>query len=208
MSSLSPTTEQVIDLVAEVITPLFTVERTMVMPFDIDRHENVGEHSLALGLLAGAMAEKIDPTLDTGKVTEFALVHNIVEIHAGDVTVWQTDEVRSKMTSDKALAAERILKDFPVFPWMVKKYEEYERKDTPEARFVFALDKIYPHILILIADHHPVHPTWEAYKRTEEMAIDRIGIYPPLLPLFKELCDMFRKRPQFFSTPIPPDEQR
>jgi 5'-deoxynucleotidase YfbR-like HD superfamily hydrolase len=206
MTNTPPPTNQIIDLVADVITPLFTVERTMVMPFDLNRHENDGEHSLALGLLAGTLAEKIDPSLDTGRITEYALVHDIVHIHSGDITVWEPEDVVRERVRDEVLSAERILKDFPMFPWMVRKYHEYEIRDTPEKCFVYALDKLYPHILILIEDHHPVHPTWEAYTRTEEIARANVGLFPALLPLFDDLCAMFRQKPHFFSTPIPPNE--
>ena len=209
MSSLEPSTNQIIDLVADVITPLFAGERTMVMPFDKTRHENDGEHSLALGLLAGALADQIDKSLDTGKITEYAAVHNIVKIHSGDVTVWETEEIVRQKATDEMLAADRILKDFPMFPWLIGKYKEYELRDTPEKRFVHALDKIYPHILIVIGDHHPVHPTWEAYKRTEDIARAKIKeSFPALLPLFDDLCIIFRQRPHYFSSSIPPDEQK
>lgn len=208
MTEKQPPTDLVMGLVANVITPIFKVERTMVMPFDLSRHENVGEHGFALGLLAGALANVIDPSLDTGKIAEYALVHNIVQIHSGDVTVWESDDtIRRKMT-DEMLAAERILADYPMFPWVIGKYKEYELRDTPEKLFVHALDTLYPHILIVIENHHPVHPTWEAYKRTEEIAREKVGCFPALLPLFDELCQIFRQRPHFFSTPIPPHERR
>ena len=206
MTEQSRSTAEIIGLVSDVITPVFTIERTMVMPFDLNRHENVGEHGFALGLLAGALAHTIDPSLDTGKITEYALVHNIVQIHSGDVTVWESDEVIRKKVTDEMLAADRILADYPMFPWLIGKYKEYELRDTPEKRFVHALDKLYPHILILIEDHHPVHPTWAAYERTEEIAREHVAGFPALLPLFDDLCLMFRQKPHFFSTPIPPDE--
>jgi len=209
MPNLQLSTNQIIDLVADVITPLLTVERTMVMPFDKTRHENEAEHGFALGLLVGAIADQIDKSLDTGKAIEYAIVHNVVKIHSGDVTVWEPEEVVRKKASDEMLAADRILKDFPVFPWVIRKYKEYELRDTPEKRFVHALDKIYPHILIIIGDHHPVHPTWEAYKRTEDIAHDKIKeAFPALLPLFEDLCIIFRQRPHYFSSPIPTDERQ
>jgi 5'-deoxynucleotidase YfbR-like HD superfamily hydrolase len=202
IKSSPPSTEQIMSLVGNVITPLFNIERTMVMPFDHTRHENVGEHSAALGLLAGALAEQIDADLNTSKVVEYALVHDIIEIHAGDITVWDTVALRSKVQNE-AIAAERILKDFPMFPWIIRKYKEFEKLNTPEKRFVYALDKLYPHILILIADLHPLYPSWEAYKQTEDIAYSKIECFPALVPIFGELCTMFRQRPHFFSTPIP-----
>lgn len=201
-------TADIMGLVSNVITPILKIERTMVMPFDPSRRENVGEHGFGLGLLACALAGTIDPTLDTGKVAEYALAHNVVQIHSGDVTVWESDEVIRQKVTDEMLAADRILADYPMFPWIIGTYKEYELRDTPEKLFVHAVDKLYPHILILIGDHHPVHPTWAAYKRTEEIAREQIAGFPALLPLFDDLCLEFRRKPHFFSSPIPSEERR
>jgi 5'-deoxynucleotidase YfbR-like HD superfamily hydrolase len=84
-------TSDITDFVHNMIIPMFAIERTMVMPFDKQRHENVGEHSFSLAMLAGALAEHIDPDLDIGKITQYALVHDIAEIYTGDVTVWESD---------------------------------------------------------------------------------------------------------------------
>jgi hypothetical protein len=200
-------THDLLRLTRDIITPLLAVERTMVMPFDHARHENVGEHSFSLALLAGALADAIDKTLDVGKVVQYATVHDVVEVHVGDVTVWESDAALLSKAKDETLAALRIAKDFATLPWVARTYQSYERLDTPEKCFVYALDKLYPHMLILIADHHPVHPSWEAYKRTEVIARQKIAAYPGLLPLFDELCSMFRQRPYFFSTPIPSEDR-
>ena len=207
MTSSQPATDQIINLVANVITPLFTVGRTMVMPFDKNRHENDGEHSLALSILACALAEKLDSSLDTGKIAKYAAVHDIVHIHSGDISVWEPVEAQRQHATDEELAADQILKDFPMFPWIIRTYNEYELRDTPEKRFVHALDKIYPHILILTGNHHPVKPSWEAYSRREKIVRTEIALSSALLPLFDDLCMKFRQNSHFFSTPIPPNEQ-
>ena len=180
----------------------------MVMPFDHKRHENVGEHSFSLAVYAAALAEQVDPSLDVGQVVQYALVHDIVEIHAGDVTVWESEEALRSKAKDEKLAAKRIAEDFPHSLWLAQTYQEFELQDTPEKRFVYALDKLYPHVLIIHGDYHPVHPSWEAYLQTEQVACKKVATYPKLEPLFNELCMEFRRRPHFFSSPIPPAELR
>lgn len=203
-----PPLSDITDFVLNMIVPVLAIDRTMVMPFDKQRHENVGEHSFSLALLAGALAEHIDPGLDTGKITQYALVHDVPEIYTGDVTVWESDEViRAKVKDDK-LAVDKLLREFPLFPWQVRLLREYEKQDTPEKRYVYALDKIYPHILIIAADYHPVHPTWEAYARTERIALEKVAVFPELLPLFHALCIEFRHRPHFFNGSIPEKEAK
>jgi hypothetical protein len=200
-----PPTDTIIALVADVINPTFAIERTMVMPFNRDLLENVGEHSFALGLLAGTLAEEIDPSLDTGKITEYALAHDVIEIYAGDVTVWDTKAAINQKTHDEKAATERLLAGSSLASRIARKYQEYEAQDTPEKRFVYALDKIYPHMMILIGDHHPVKPTWAEYKRTEDIAREKIRCFPALIPLFDDLCSRFQQKPHFFSTSIQPE---
>lgn len=201
-----PTATDIADFVFNMIIPMLAIERTMVMPFDKQRHENVGEHSFSLALLAGSLAEHIDPSLDIGKVTQYALVHHVVEIYVGDVTVWASNEAILSKAKDEELAANKLLENFPLFPWQVRTLREYEQMDTPEKCYVYALDKLYPHLLIIAADHHPVHPTWEAYTRTERIALKKVASFPALLPLFHTLCLEFRRRPHFFDGPIPEEE--
>lgn len=206
-SSISRQTRDIIDVVAHIITPLFEIPRTMVMPFDLQRHENAGEHDVALALLACSMAEKYDQSLDTGKIAQYAITHEIAKIHTGDVTVWESDDIVHQKVKDSTLAAQHIAKNHPAFPWIAQTYLDYVAQDTPEKLFVNSLDKMLPHLMILIGHHHPVHPSWEAYKHTENVAREKIAGYPSLLPLFDELCAQFRQNPDFFSTDIPATER-
>lgn len=198
--------DDAIQLVDQLISPLLKLERTMVMPFDRQRHENIGEHSFSLAVFGAAMARQIDPGLDTAAITEYATAHDLVEVYAGDVTVWESDEAIAKKESAESLAAKKIAEEYSQMPWLIDTFNQYLKLDTPEKRYVYAIDKLYPHILILAGGYHPVNPTWEAYRRTEQVARKKIALYPKLMPLFDELCRRFRQHPEFFSTPIPDDE--
>lgn len=198
--SQAPTTQELLDLTHEIAIPLTAVERTMVLPYDRERHENVAEHSYILGVVSCALAERLgEDTLDIGKVAQFALVHDLVEIHAGDTTVWAGAAALEDKKAKEAASAQKIAEQTRAFPWVSKTIEAYERQESIESRFVYALDKILPHILIIIGDHHPVQPTWEAYLKTEEVALRKIAAYPDLLPYFQELCELFRQKPHFFA---------
>src|SRR5688572_27351474 len=97
--------DHVSDVVSRVITPLLALKRTMVMPFDRQRQENVGEHSFSLAMLAGALAETLDPQLDIGLVVQYATVHDIVEAYAGDVAVWEPEAVLAAKAEAELRAA-------------------------------------------------------------------------------------------------------
>lgn len=171
----------------------------MVMPFNKERHENVAEHSFMLAPLSCALAKELDGSLDLGIVAQFALAHDIVEVYTGDTTVWASKkELEAKYTKEMS-SLRRIAHEQQAFPWIARTVETYERRDTPEARFVYALDKILAHALVILGDHHPVHPTREAYQKSEEIARQKVTTFPALSPYFDDMCQTFANSPHFFS---------
>ena len=172
----------------------------MVVPFNKSRHENVAEHSYMLSTVACALAGRLDKTLDIGLVAQFALVHDVVEVHAGDVTVWASAEALEGKKKAEHASLRKIAADHGAFPWLAQTIGEYEKLAKPESRYVYALDKMLAHMLIIIGDYHPVYPTWEMYLKTEGIAREKVALYPLLLPYFEELCKTFRDRPHFFRT--------
>jgi putative hydrolase of HD superfamily len=102
-----------------------------------------------LGLVACAFAERFASDLDRGKIAQFAFVHDLVEVYAGDTPtahiMTETDVSDKKAREDAALARIRSEMD-PELPWVGATLEEYERLDTPEARFVKVVDKALPKI--------------------------------------------------------------
>ncbi|MEX0934219.1 MAG: HD domain-containing protein, partial [Candidatus Saccharimonadales bacterium] len=59
------------------------IKRMVYFP-DGDERENDVEHSFFLAVIAWQLAERIDPSFDMGKIMQYALVHDLVEVHAGD----------------------------------------------------------------------------------------------------------------------------
>ena len=108
------------------------------------RRENDAEHSWSLALIACMLAPHLDPKLDIGKVCQFAVVHDLTEIHADDTSVFAADEHHHTKEEREREGLEKIAKDFKHFPWLIEKLEEYERQDTVEARYVRAIDKVVP----------------------------------------------------------------
>lgn len=136
-----PTHANIDKLICNIILPFYHVKRDMPLPIGERRLENDAEHSWSLAFLASALAPQIDPVLDVGKIAQFAIVHDIVEVYAQDTSVFANEDDLNSKHEREALALSRIAAEFPQFPWIVKTIEEYERRDTNEARFVYALDK-------------------------------------------------------------------
>ena len=113
--------------------------------------ESDAEHSYMLALVAPELANAIGLRLDLGKVTQFAIVHDLIELRTGDVPTFQLthEELAAKELTEQA-ALEQLLAELP--PHTSKLLADYEQQDTKEARFVRAVDKLLPLIVNAIGD--------------------------------------------------------
>ncbi|HTE22194.1 MAG TPA: HD domain-containing protein [Candidatus Limnocylindria bacterium] len=136
-----PTHNQIEDLLRKLVLPFYHIKRDNPLPGDDRRWENDAEHSWSLALLACSLAPEVDPALDVGKICQFATAHDLVEVYADDTSTFASQEHLASKVEREEQALERITKEFAHFPWIIQTIEAYERKDTDEAKFVYALDK-------------------------------------------------------------------
>ena len=111
--------------------------------------ESDTDHTVMLGLVACAFAERFAPELDRGRIAEFALVHDLVEVYAGDTATARimTDADNLDKEEREMAALARIREEFDAeLPWIGETIAAYERRDTPEARFIKVVDKALPKI--------------------------------------------------------------
>ena len=115
---------------------------------DGSRKENDAEHSWHLALFAVLLAEYANEPVDVARVVRMALVHDIVEVDAGDVFVYDT-ATRARQAAVERAAAERIFGMLPAEQGAEFRalWEEFEARKTPEARFAGALDRLQPVML-------------------------------------------------------------
>lgn len=143
-----PTNDDVKRLVEEVVIPFSLIERDMSIPLESGyRQENDAEHSWSVALVACVLAPHIDPTLDIGLVSQYALVHDLVEIYASDVSIWADDDALSKKDENEQKALEVIKQKYSHFPWLTQTVEAYEKQDSNEALYVRSIDKYVPLII-------------------------------------------------------------
>ena len=146
------------------------------------RRENTAEQSWHLGIATMIMAPFATEPVDLAKAMCMALVHDIVEIDAGDTFAYSNseDELASKEAREQA-AADRLFGLLP--PAMGQRFrdlwDEYERGDTPEARYVMAVDRMAP-MLLNTAEGGT---TWREHGITRDRVIARNGPHiEPALP--------------------------
>lgn len=113
--------------------------------FYSDRHENDAEHSWHLALMAIVLSEHANGSLDLFKVVKMVLIHDIVEIDAGDTFIYDTRK-NHENTDEERLAAKRI---FGLLPEkqaqeLLVLWDEFEEGITAEAQFARAMDRLEP----------------------------------------------------------------
>ena len=113
-----------------------------------ERKENDAEHSWHLALMAVFLSEYAKEEVDVLQVISMVLIHDLVEIDAGDTYAYDTEGNKTKRAREEA-AAKRI---FGLLPEDQEKklwdlWEEFEANETPEANFANALDRIQPIML-------------------------------------------------------------
>lgn len=115
---------------------------------DSSRKENDAEHSWHLALMSVLLCEHANEKVDLVKVLLMVLIHDIVEIDAGDTYAYDTVGNQSKREREEK-AAERIFHLLPQDQAIYLRaiWEEFEAADTPEARYALALDKVQPIML-------------------------------------------------------------
>lgn len=115
------------------------------------RFENDAEHSWHLALAAMILAEHADEVVDLGRVLQLVLVHDLVEIDAGDTYCYDAEGAKDKARREE-LAARRIFGLLPRDQELEFRalWNEFEAGESPEARFANALDRFQPVLFNLV----------------------------------------------------------
>ena len=132
---------------------------------DTNDAENDVEHSYGLAMTCWYLHDNIAPKLDLSKILRYALAHDIVEVHAGDTYPWDEAAVATKYEREKA-AIRQIEKDWHDFRMIVEFAEGYADKIDEEAKFVYAVDKLLPIMMIELADAKKI---WKKKQLTLQM---------------------------------------
>ena len=113
--------------------------------FNSDRRENDAEHSWHLAMMAIVLLEHANEDIDLLKVLKMVLIHDIVEIDAGDTFIYSTTKDHNN-TNEELVAAKRIFGMLPKEQAndLIAIWEEFEAGETDEAKFAKAMDRFEP----------------------------------------------------------------
>lgn len=138
-----------------------------------DRRENDAEHSWHLALMVLLLAEYADEPVDIARTLSLVLVHDLVEIYAGDSFLYDPVACADQEEREQR-AAERLFGLLPAdqageFRAL---WNEFEQRATPEARFAKAMDRLQP----LLLNYNSRGGTWKTPGVTDAVVRDRKSV--------------------------------
>ena len=157
------------------------MRRTLLI--DGSRRENDAEHSWHLAIMAMLLTEYAeDKNFTLDKVLKMVIVHDLVEVYAGDTFAFDVQGNIEKEEKEK-LAADKLFSQLPENQGkqLRKLWEEFDEMKTPDARYAAALDRLQPFIHNLCTEGH----TWVLAKVTKEQVYKRSGLSMEVLPALK-----------------------
>jgi putative hydrolase of HD superfamily len=139
---------------------------------DGSRAENSAEHSWHLTLYALILADQAKPGVDINRVIKMLILHDLVEIDAGDNPIFDEVDVAAMEAAEK-IAADRI---FGLLPSDIRDdlrliWEEFEAAQTDDAQFAKSLDRFQPPMQNLASGGG----SWTDYNVSQQMIADRVG---------------------------------
>jgi putative hydrolase of HD superfamily len=148
---------------------------------DGSRPESSAEHSWHLVLTAIVLADDLPPGLDLLRVVQMLAVHDIPEVLAGDVAIFD-EQARIDIEADERAAAEALFGLLPAHlaDRLSGLWQEFEAAVTPEARYARAIDRLQPVLVHWAGDGQ----AWASRKITvaqEQHITDMIASFQPEL---------------------------
>ena len=134
------------------------------------RNENDAEHAWHMAIMAYLLREYSNEPADIGRVMLMCLIHDIVEIDAGDTYAYDAEGLKTQKAREDA-AKERI---FSLLPEDQKQellqiFDEFEAFQTPEAKFAHAMDNLQP----LLLNNSNDGGDWKEHEVTAENVYGR-----------------------------------
>ena len=134
------------------------------------RQENDAEHSWHLALMAVLLAEHAAVEIDLPRVVKMVLIHDLVEIDAGDTFAYDEEAHADKEDRERA-AADRIfsLLASDQATELRALWDEFEARETGDSRFAAALDRLQP----LLLNYHAGGDTWRQHDVRRDQVVAR-----------------------------------
>lgn len=153
---------------------------------DRSKYENDAEHSWHFALMAMVLSEYADEKVDLLRVMKMALIHDIVEIYAGDTFAYDEKENLTKRQRELE-AADKV---FGILPQDIGEeyrslWDEFDRVETPDAIFAASIDRLQPFLLNANTEGY----TWQKNSVKADSVRKRLSIVEKGIPCMKDEVD-------------------
>jgi len=134
------------------------------------RRENDAEHSWHMAVMAYLLREYANEAVDIARVMLMCLIHDIVEIDAGDTYAYDTERLQTQKAREEA-AKQRIFSILPAEQAgeLMALFDEFEAYETPESKFAHAMDNLQP----LLLNHSNNGGDWKEHDVAAEQVYQR-----------------------------------
>lgn len=162
---------------------------------DGTRQENSAEHSWHIALMGMILAEYVEQPVDLLRTLKMLLIHDIIEIDAGDTYCY--DEAGAmNQSSRENTAAERLFRLLPEDQMIELRelWKEFEARTTPEAKYAATIDRLMP----LLHNYHTEGRSWREHgikkdqvsARNEGMKDGSLALWEFAMSLINDAVDM------------------
>ena len=134
------------------------------------RNENDAEHAWHMAIMAYLLQEYSNEKIDVARVMLMCLIHDVVEIDAGDTYAYDAEGLKTQKAREEA-AKERLYSMLPEYQKadLTAIFDEFEERKTPEAKFARALDNLQP----LLLNNSNDGGDWRNHDVTAEKVYER-----------------------------------
>ena len=134
------------------------------------RNENDAEHAWHMAIMAYLLREYANEPVDIARVMLMCLIHDVVEIEAGDTYAYDTESLKTQKIREEA-AKEKIFSLLPPDQKaeLISLFDEFEAGETPESKYAHAMDNLQP----LILNHSNGGSDWTEHGVTARQVYGR-----------------------------------
>lgn len=183
---------QLLDFV-KITNDLQKIERIVLIK-GINRWENDVEHSYQLAMIAWYIAETDKLKMNLNKLLQYSLVHDFVEVYAGDTYAYKKGKnVKAEKEKREHAAALKLKKVLPEFKSLHKLIETYKKREDKESKFIYALDKIVPALNIYLDNGKTWRKMGITIAMQQENKKGKIDASPEIKAYWKEMAALFQK---------------
>jgi len=195
-SAPKPDIQRLLDLQKLLVT-FAGVDRMVHVPPKDETPESDVEHSYSVAMLCWFLAPQF-PNLNLSKLLQLCLAHDVVEVYCGDTFSFDTQAVADQEDRERN-AFDQLKQDWQDFPALIESVAEYEARETPEARFVVAVDRFHPLLMDYLSEgrsYHRLNISFEKLMavKDKDLASSEIAEY------YNQFKEILVKNPQLFPS--------